>query len=165
MGGVYGIVWDCLGRRGGDGDLSEAELCTIDFAGWNYFTVERPSGVTAIDYLKYSSNSGGYETKDIYIDALSQEHVLGIPILDIDIEEIAYPNPLTGDVLWIKDPEQKNMEYWLYMPTGQLIQHGTISGEKQSIRINDAVKEQSMFILRIKLDNAYFSQTIITDLK
>jgi len=81
------------------------------------------------------------------------------------LEGSAYPNPLTGDELWIKDPEQKNKEYWLYMPTGQLIQHGTISGNKQSIKINDAVKKQSIFILRIKIDNTYSSQTIVTDLK
>jgi len=78
-----------------------------------------------------------------------------------DLEEIVYPNPLTGDRLWIKYPELSKKEYWLYIPTGQLIQHGFLPRERQYIELNDALKTQSICILRIKIGDETISQTII----
>ena len=55
---------------------TEVDLCTIDFAGWNYCRTDLPGGVTAITHCRVVRTAEGSKGGGLYFDALSHKEAV-----------------------------------------------------------------------------------------
>ena len=128
---------------------SVVELAVIDFGGWNFCTVELPAGVTAVESLKITGSSDGTPGGDIYLDALSQRDFTGIDYPNDPGRLIVYPNPLTGNMIWLKNVDSHNTKYQIFSITGKLLQEGALNDPTSFIDLSEPARHENSFILKI----------------
>ena len=130
-------------------DGSEVDLCTIDFAGWNYCMIDLPGGVSAITHCRVVRTAGGSVGGDLYFDVLSQPGTTSVSNVKRDLEIIVYPNPVVGTELKISGLPDGESNYTMYSITGYKMQEGKVNHKSSVIQLNKDVKGQSVFILNI----------------
>ncbi|MEX2371547.1 MAG: Ig-like domain-containing protein [Bacteroidales bacterium] len=143
----------------GFNNQSVAELCTIDFAGWNYCTVSLPEGVSSLDYLKIVKTDEGNTGGDIYFDALNQRDLTSVFTGRADGKVTVYPNPLTGDKIHLSNLDGNESRYELYSISGQFLQQGNLKLNNPVIQLERQAQSGNTLILRIINDTE--CQTIL----
>jgi hypothetical protein len=128
---------------------SVAELAIIDFGGWNFCTAELPFGVSAIESLRITGSSGGATGGDIYLDALSQKYLTGIEVQNDQGKIIVYPNPLTGNMIWLKNYDSHNTIYQVFSIKGKLLQEGALNDSSSFIDLSEPARHENSLILKI----------------
>ncbi len=142
----------------------EVELSVINFAGWNFCTAELPDGASAVVGLKITSSLEGASGGDIYLDALSQRDLTGIIDKTSTNRIIAYPNPVDGNLIRLKNLDVLTAQYQISSLTGKIIQHGVIDPLTPIIILGEAVTDEASFILRIVSDTETISFHIFNNL-
>ncbi len=159
-------IWGNMSKNSvaiGFDNSSEIELGDMDFAGWNFLTLDIPEGATAIEYLKLSSNADSKLSGDILFDVLSQYGTLGVHRNFSKSSLTVFPNPLSGNSIFISGLEDAQSKYSIYSIDGKLLQSGVIDKNLQEIVINNSAKRRSTFILKIIGNSEISTHLIITD--
>lgn len=143
---------------------TEVELSVIDFAGWNFCTAELPDGVSSVVGLKITSSPEGTPGGDIYLDALSQQDLTDIIDKTATNRIIAYPNPVDGNLIRIKNFHGQAAQYHISGLTGKILQQGVIDPGTPFIILEDAVKNEATLILRIVTDTKTYSIQMFNNL-
>ncbi|MCF8380549.1 MAG: N-acetylmuramoyl-L-alanine amidase [Bacteroidales bacterium] len=147
---------------GFDNDI-EVDAGIIDFAGWNFLTIDIPAGATALEYIKLSANPGSVLSGDIFFDALSQAFPVGVPFENSSNPWNVFPNPLLGNSLNINGL-QASTKYSIYSIDGKLLQFGSVEKSQSKIELNEEVLRQSLFLFQLT-DHKYSGSQLIINAK
>lgn len=142
-----------------DNDL-EAELGSIDFAGWAYKVAAIPEGATTITGFRLEQNNSKPAGEDLYFDMLHQpgstvgiEHSHSLPGIKI------YPNPVSDGLIHIGGLSTEAY-YSVYSITGVLLQEGKISANEGSIELEENVKDKALVLLNISTGKGFHTQLL-----
>jgi hypothetical protein len=146
----------------GFNDGSEVHLCSIDFAGWAYRSIEIPEGASAITYLKLISESESVYMGDLIFDLLHQ------PGSTVDVETpqlggiSVYPNPIENSEIRISGLPQLYSDYALFSISGKMLQSGILLPGESSISLESGAKGAHSMILKVKNETGSFETLLFT---
>ncbi len=127
-------------------------LTNIDFAGWKYCTVDIPEGATKLTFIRITNTENGAFGGDLYFDRISQPDITGrivFPEKNIKV----YPNPVSGNVLWVEGLKNAESQYSIFSLDGKLIQRNILPRGENKILLEDKAVNLSIFILKVSQDN------------
>jgi len=153
---IWGEMSKNLISVGFDNGVEEV-LCTIDFAGWKYCSMDLPPGINELQYIKITRSENGAETADIFFDAISQPDLSSGTGSRIKPELMVFPNPVYGLEIYISGLPEGISIYAIYNTDGRKIQEGKIDSKTATIRLNGTARNQNMFILQILTNNTSYT--------
>lgn len=156
-------IWGDLGQNRiilGFDNGAEKELCQVDFAGWAYHLKALPEGAGSLIYIRLSVETGGTRTGDLYFDALHQPGITDFIRTDGSSSIHAYPNPVTGSILYLEGLPQKAFHYDIYSVNGTIAQTGRMDPGECSIELTASTMEQPFFIIHIFNEETEYSMRI-----